>query len=167
MPKINTHLHLALLLSNKINISNLNSFYLGNAYPDCWKDSIEKSLQFHYKKDLNEPCNLNMFISKEERNDFNFGYYFHLWIDNHILEIDTGDISKYDCLICDMQSISPIIEQLKQFNYDGKEALAMQNILTLESEPMPLYLVSKDKINRYNNILNMLVNNFISEIERK
>ena len=57
MPKIHTHLHLALKLSKKINISDVDSFFLGSAYPDAWKTSTEKSLQYHYKKEAYEECN--------------------------------------------------------------------------------------------------------------
>ena len=163
MPKLNTHLHLAIKLSNKINIKDLNAFYLGNAYPDCWNVSIDQSIKNHYKKQINDLCDLESFKTNEEMNDFNLGYYFHLWIDNRILEVDTGDISKYDCMICDMQVIIPIIEQLKQFNYIDKELQSMNNILSLEKEPMPLYLVSNDKKNRYEEILDSLVNEFIEE----
>lgn len=165
MPKINTHLHLAIKLSEKLNIQNLNSFYLGNAYPDCWNYSIDQSIQLHYKNEFNSLCNLELFKENEEMNDFNLGYYFHLWVDNHILNNDTEDISKYDCLICDMEVILPIIDQLRQLEPVDKEHQAMQNILTLESEPMPLYLVSRDKKKRYEEILDELILRFIEEMK--
>ena len=44
MPKVNTHLHIALKLSEAMTIKDLDSFLLGNAYPDCWTTSSEKSL---------------------------------------------------------------------------------------------------------------------------
>lgn len=125
MPKVNTHLHIALKLSRIMDIKDLNSFLLGNAYPDCWTTSIEKSLCYHYKGEISSLCNLERFKRTEEKNDFNFGYYFHLWVDNRILEVDVGDISKYDCLICDMAMITPIIHQLKQLTVTDKKHQAL------------------------------------------
>ena len=95
--------------------------------------------------------------------DFNFGYYFHLWVDNRILEVDVDDISKDDCLICDMEVITPIIQQLKQHSVIGKEYQSMQNILSLESEPLFLCSVSEDKKKRYEAILDMLVDEFVKK----
>jgi len=164
MPKINTHLHLALKLSEKMDIVDLDAFFLGNVYPDCWNISIEQSLIYHYKNDRSNLCDVEKFKIDEEISDFNLGYMFHLWIDNRILEVDTKDISKYDCLICDMEVVVPIIQQLKQGVFTGKEYQAMQNILSLESEPIPLYLVPEDKKRRYNEILDKLVDEFIEEI---
>lgn len=163
MPNISTHLHLALKLSRKIEIKDLNAFYLGNAYPDQWKNSVEKSLDFHYKNTLSDICDCESFMKNEEMNDFNFGYYFHLWVDNHILEINTSDLTKYDCLICDMQVIYPIIMELKQESFTGKEYQAMQNILELEYMPLPLYMVTPDKRKRYEELLDQIVDEFLEK----
>ena len=163
MPKLNTHLHLGSKLSEVINIKDINSFLLGNVYPDCWNTSIEKSLEYHYKDTLSSFCNLESFKMNEEMNDFNLGYYFHLWIDNRILKEDIGDITKYDCLICDMPVIAPIICQFKEYKACGKEYQSIQNILELETEPMPLYLVSEEKKKRYYSILDKLVSEFVFE----
>ena len=164
MPKISTHLHLALKLSKIIKIKDLNFFLLGNAYPDCWKISVEKSLRLHYKDDASAPCCLEKFKENEEMDDFNFGYYFHLWVDNRIMEVDAGDISKDDCLICDMASVAPLIRQLEQYNAaDGREHQAVQNILALASEPLPLYEVPEDKKKRYDAILDTLADEFAKE----
>lgn len=163
MPKINTHLHLALKLNKVINICDLDSFLLGNAYPDCWSTSLEQSLVNHYKNDPSSLCNLELFKKFEKMDDFNFGYYFHLWVDNRILEVDVDDISKDDCLICDMEVITPIIQQLKQHSVIGKEYQSMQNILSLESEPLFSYSVSEDKKKRYEAILDMLIDEFVKK----
>lgn len=163
MPKINTHLHLALKLLEISNINDVNAFLLGNAYPDCWSISFEKSLEYHYKETVESLCNLEKFRQKEEINDFNLGYYFHLWVDNRILTKDVGNISKYDCMICDMPVIAPIIEKFRAYEPVNREYQSVQNILQLESEPMPLYLVSKEKNIRYNSILDDLVHQFASE----
>lgn len=163
MPKIHTHLHLGLKLSKVINIKDMQSFLLGNAYPDCGKSSIDKSLKYHYKDDVSSLCDLELFKKNEEMNDFNLGYYYHLWIDNRILKEDLGDITKYDCLICDMPVIGSIIEQFKEYKACGKEYQAIQNILALEQEPMPLYLVSEAKKQRYHELLDKLVCEFVSE----
>ncbi len=151
MPKISTHLHLAMKLSKKINITDLNSFYLGNAYPDCWNDSVEEGNRRHCEADA-------------EESGFNLGWKFHLWVDNRMKDIDTGDISKYDCMICDMPVIGHLIEELKQHAFVGKEAEAMNNILSLELEPIPLYLVPAEKMKRYEEMLDMLVDEFISTL---
>lgn len=164
MPKIHTHLHLALKLSKKINISDVDSFFLGSAYPDAWKTSTEKSLQYHYKKEAYEECNLEAFMKNEPMDDFNLGYYFHLWIDNRILETDTSDINKQDCLICDMEGILPMIQHLRELKLSGKRYEAFQNILCLESEPMLLYRVPEMRKKKYEEILDKLVNEFIKEL---
>ena len=44
MPKIHTHLALAMKLSQQININNLNAFLLGNAYPDIWDENIDEAI---------------------------------------------------------------------------------------------------------------------------
>lgn len=162
MPKISTHLHLALKLSKKINICNMDSFILGSAYPDCWNTSLEQSLVNHYKSDTSSLCNLELFEKDKQINDFNFGYYFHLWVDNRILEVNVEGISKDDCLICDMEMITPIIQQLKQHSVNSEEEnQALNNILTLESERISSSFISEDKKKRYDDILNMLVDEFI------
>ena len=163
MPKVNTHLHMALKLCKVMCIKDLDSFLLGNAYPDCWETSVEKSLCYHYKDELSSLCNLERFKRTAEMDDFNLGHYFHLWVDNRILEVDVGDISKYDCLICDMAVIAPIIHQLAQLTVSDKKRQALQNILALESEPIPLYLIPEEKKRRYDAILNMMVNKFVKE----
>ena len=81
----------------------------------------------------------------------------HVWIDEHIKEMELGDITKYDCMICDMPVIGPLIEELRQETYSGTEEEAMKKILSLETEPIPLYLVSEEKKLRYERILETLV----------
>ena len=161
MPQTSTHLHLALKLQKKINITDSYSFLLGNAYPDQWKDSFEKSLELHYKSDPSGSCNLDEFLKDNRLNDdFNLGHYFHLWVDNEIQKIDVGDISKSDCLIYDMEIIRPAILQLKQNSYPDKKLQAMDNILTLESTPLPLYIPDSEKKVRYDKILEQLIRDF-------
>lgn len=65
MPKVYTHLHIALKLSEAMTIKDLDSFLLGNAYPDYWTTSIEKSLCYHYKDDISSLCDLERFKSTE------------------------------------------------------------------------------------------------------
>lgn len=81
----------------------------------------------------------------------------HAWIDEHIKEMELGDITKYDCMICDMPVIGPLIEELRQGTYSGAEEAAMKKILSLETEPIPLYLVPDEKKLRYERILEILV----------
>ena len=163
MPKINTHLHAALELTKRMDVNNLESFYLGNVYPDCGNYSEEEQCLYHYKKDISRLCNIEMFIETEERNDFNLGYLFHLWFDNYILNVDVEDISKYDCMICDMEVILPVIHELQKKEYAGKEAEAMQKILLLESEPIPLYLVPEHKKEKYTEMLNEAIDTFLEQ----
>lgn len=167
MPKISTHLHLALKLSQKIKISDLNSFYLGNAFPDCWNESDDNAKKYHYFKELSYECDLESFIKNEDINNFNFGHYFHLWVDNHIsqvlLEYNYTNINKYDCIICDMPIIAFIIEELKQYTCIKKQYQALKNILSLESEPVPLYIVSIEKKKNYEEILDKLIDEFLND----
>ena len=167
MPNINTHLHAALKLSKKMEVKNLDTFYLGNVYPDCWDYSEEEQCLYHYKKDISRLCDIEKFMETKERNAFNLGYLFHLWLDNYILNVDMKDISKYDCMICDMEVILPLILELQKKTFEGKEAQAMEKILALESEPMPLYLVPEHKKEKYIEILDEAVETFVDEIRRK
>lgn len=160
MPRINTHLHLALKLSQRIRIDNLDSFFLGNAYPDCWHISMEQSLCNHYKSDPTGLCNLESFKREHGNNDFDLGYFFHLWIDNRILEVNTGNISKQDCMICDMEIIAPLIQRLKMGEFEGEELLAMQNISLMEAAPIPTLAVSDEKKVQYQNLLEMMADEF-------
>lgn len=167
MPQVSTHLHLALKLQKKINIADSDSFLLGNAFPDQWKDSFEKSLGLHYKTDPSGVCNLDEFLKNNRLdNDFNLGYYFHLWVDNEIQKVNVGNISKSDCLIYDMEIIRPAILQLKQNIWQDKKLQAMNNILSLESTPLPLYIPDSEKKTRYDNILEQLVCEFATKIRK-
>ena len=163
MPKVNTHLHIALKLSEKMCIKDLDSFLLGSAFPDCWNTSAEKSLRYHYKDEVSCLCDLERFKQTEEMDDFGFGYYFHLWVDNRILKIDIGDISKQDCLVCDMAVITPIVHHIGKIAVTGKKHQALQNILALKSEHIPEYSVPEEKRKRYDAILDLLVDEFLKE----
>ena len=165
MPKIHTHLSLALKLSKRIHINDLNAFLLGNTYPDIWDENIDDALHLHYKKDADSECDLTSFLVDNNLNDeFHLGYYFHLWVDNQIKYIDLLNISKYDCMICDYEMISPFISTL-QANHD-KEKLALNNIYKLSNEPMPLYLVHHNKKQQYLDILDTLVDQFIEHLKK-
>ncbi len=164
MPKITTHLHLALKLLDKISIKDKKAFLLGNAYPDCMYAGEEEFLSLHYKDSRYSLCDLKKFKEQEKKNDFNLGYYFHLWTDNRIREVDTGDISKYDCIICDIPVILPAVEELKKESFSGRKETAMGNILALESEAVPLIEVPDEKRKKYEEILDVLAEKFASEI---
>ena len=164
MPKITTHLHLALKLLDKISIKDKKAFLLGNAYPDCAGVREEEFLSLHYKQSRYGLCNLEKFAEQEEKNDFNLGYYCHLWTDNRIIEVDTGDISKYDCIICDIPVILPAVEELKKESFCGREETAMGNILALESEAVPLIEVTREKRKKYDEVLDGIADKFASEI---
>ena len=164
MPRIHTHLALALKLSEQININNLNAFLLGNAYPDIWDENINEAIHLHYKNDANSKCNLTSFLKDYNLSDaFNLGYYFHLWVDNEIKYMNLLDISKYDCMICDNEILSPIIPNLVACH--DKEKQALNNIYKLNHEPMPLYLVHLDKKEQYHHILDTLVYHFIQHLK--
>lgn len=160
MPKIHTHLHLAILLSEKIEIQNLEQMLLGSAYPDCWKTDERLSKELHYKETFEANCDLTVFLQMEDMDDFTLGYYFHLWVDNYIKQVDLQDITKHDCLICDMEMVFSYLSKLQNREYQGKEKLAMDNIILLEQEPMPLYLVSDEKKLRYHELLARIVTAF-------
>ena len=165
MPKIHTHLSLALKLSKQVHINNLTTFLLGNAYPDIWDENIDDALHLHYKKDADSECDLKSFLNENDLNDeFNLGCYFHLWVDNEIRHIDLLNISKYDCMIIDHEIIFPIIPALTASS--DKEKQALNNIYKLSNEPMPLYLVHHDKKQQYLDILDTLVNQFIEHLKK-
>lgn len=164
MPQITTHLHLAKLLSQRISINHTTSFLLGNAYPDCWQQSISQSLKLHYKQADDSNCSLSEFLTHNHLDDFHFGYYFHLWTDNYMLHIDTLNISKQDSLICDREVIQPLLIELMNLELrNPKEQQAMENIRLLESKPLSLYLVSLDKNQQYLEILEQCVKTFLDE----
>ncbi len=165
MPKVHTHLALAMKLSQQMNINHLNAFLLGNAYPDIWDEDINKAVKLHYKIDANSACDLTLFLNDNELSDeFHLGYYFHLWIDNEIKHIDLLDVSKYDCMICDHEIISPIIPTLVANN--DKEKQALNNIYKLSNVPLPLYIVHHDKKEQYLHILDTLVDQFIEHLKK-
>lgn len=165
MPKIHTHIHLGVLLSQKIKIENLESFLLGNAYPDCWKEDEILAMMLHYKDDVNEQCDFNKFLSNEPKDDFHFGYYFHLWVDHYMKCVDVQDITYYDCLICDMEEILSYLTDMNQQGLSQKEKIAMNHMRELERQSMPLYLVSDEKKERYLKLLDWIVDRFIKEME--
>lgn len=166
MPSVNTHLHLALLATKKLLVNDTDAFLLGNAYPDQWDLSEYKSVLLHYKNTAEGECNLDKFLLCENRDDFTLGYYFHLWCDEYVKGIELEDLTKYDRLICDMEVLIPVIYALNNKTYTGKYQQAMDNILTLEREPMPLYLVSPSKKEKYIAVLENIVESFIKEYER-
>lgn len=164
MPKIHTHLHLALLLQKKMKIANEHSFLLGTVYPDCFHVSVEKAKLLHYM--IEDNCDLSKFIQNKKWNYFTFGYYFHLWVDNYIQKMDLNNITVSDCLLCDMEVIAPILQELLNVKYEGKEKEAQDNLTQLEKIPMPLYLVDEEKKKKYNLLLNEINEQFIKEMKR-
>lgn len=163
MPRIHTHLNLALRLLKRIEITNSIPFLLGNAYPDCFEEDGDKAMRLHYKECREDECHLDVFLENEEKNDFNFGYYFHLWVDNYMKEVDCLDISSSDCLICDMEEIRETILNLYRETYEGKELEAFHHIRRLESTPMPLYMVFEEKKDVYSHILDTIVDAFMED----
>ena len=131
MPKINTRLHAAVRLAERMQIQDLTGFYLGAA------------------------C-----ANGDEQNEF------HAWFENYMAELDMQDISVYDQLICDMEVILPVIQELQKQELSGKRAEAMETILQLESEPMPLYLVPEQKKQAYIQILDHAIEAYMMRGER-
>lgn len=167
MPGIHTHLNLAQRFLEKTALDAPGAFLLGNAYPDCFGQSLQRSVRLHYKRDICDNCDLSAFLKAEGRDDFCLGYYFHLWVDNAIRAVDVGDISKEDCLICDMDVIGPAIRAAKDHAVTEKEHQALGNILELEAKAKPLYLVPGEKKRAYGKILDALVYNFVSTEYKK
>lgn len=165
MPKINTHLHLAQKLSKRIRIANLDSFFLGNVFPDCWHSSLDRAVSNHYKSTPSSLCDLQAFTEDRVQNDFNLGYFFHLWIDNRMAGTDTGDISREDCMICDMEVIAPIIQQLKGRTFENEELQAVQNLRLIETEPVLTCIVPEEKRIQYDKLLDALVDAFLEVLE--
>lgn len=160
MPRLHTHLHLSKIFLEQYPMKNPDSFLLGNIYPDQFEDS-EKMMHDHYKNNIEDDCNLSQFLNEKNLDDFNMGFYFHLWVDNKIKTINLYDITKQDCLICDMDAIFPIIEDLKSKSFTGIEKEAFEHLHQLDHIPMLLYIVSKDKQEKYEKILHQLVSDFI------
>lgn len=167
MPGIHTHLNLAQRLLKEITVESPGAFLLGNAYPDRFGESIQKSIELHYKQALHDPCDLGAFLDAEPRDDFTLGYYFHLWVDNRMMTVDVQDIQKLDCLICDMEVIGPAIQAARDHAATDRERQALRNILELEQKPVPLYSVPEEKKKRYDKILYSMVRDFICEEWRK
>lgn len=160
MPPIHTHLHLALLFLEKTALNNPDIFLLGTAYPDCFDLDEEAFLYRHGRRDAADFCDYGV-LTDETRDEFTLGWYFHLWTDNHIREMELEDISRHDCLICDMDAFGPVWQRLSGMEWDGKRRQAMENIQQLACQPMPLYLVFDEKKRRYRAILEQLVEKFI------
>ncbi|MBE6114577.1 MAG: hypothetical protein E7191_05805 [Erysipelotrichaceae bacterium] len=165
MPSISTHLHLALLASDRLPITDTDAFLLGSVYPDQMYISEYKSVLLHYKEHVEDPCDLKRFLECESKDDFTLGYYYHLWCDEYVKHVELEDITKYDRLICDMEVLIPVIQRLCNNSYTGKYQQSMENIMILEREPMPLYLVSPSKKEKYVEVLESIVDAFVKELE--
>lgn len=164
MPKIQTHLHLGIIYLNQFAIKNENAFLLGCSYPDNWYLDEADALKRHYKNENTSPCDLNSFLQKHDlKDDFNFGYYFHLWLDNEINTVETDGISMYDCLLSDHDVIYSYIQSLHGDNELQNQAL--KNIQYALNQPLPLYLVPTDKVNKYKKILNLLITKFVLHLK--
>lgn len=137
MAAINTHLHLAIKFSKIVSIENLNAFLLGVAYPYTLETKVT--------------------------DDFYLGYNFQTWIEQYLLNVEFHEITKYDRLICDMEVILPYIEQLQQLSLVDYEQVAMNCIMALENEPMPLYMVKEDTKNTYHQMLDIMINEYIAQ----
>lgn len=161
MPKLSTHLNLALILGKKLNIQDLRSLFLGAVYPDALDDE-DLFLKLHFKNNVKDLCDLKVFLSKiKTRDEFSLGYFFHLYLDNVYESYDFKDIRQYDVLICDMQRVIPFLDLIKEDTDNPKEKRALQNIKRLDREPMPLYMVFKERAMAYEEILEKIVDDFL------
>ncbi len=160
MPKISTHINLALKLFEKLDIENETAFLLGSAYADCGYKDRRQMLKNHYKNTPEDFCNLKAFLKENVLDDFNFGWYFHLWTDNRIRHMDLEDISDYDRVIFDMPRVQPVVLKLAEKEFCGREKQALENILDMANRPVPLYLPSEEKAEKYKEILNNLAARF-------
>ena len=164
MPKIQTHLHFGVLYMNQFEIKDENAFLLGCAYPDSWHLDELDARNKHYKKESTSQCNLDLFLKDFNlNNEFNLGYYLHLWLDNEIKTVETDSISMYDCLLSDQDIIYPYIQSLHGDN--EQEIQALENIQHALNQPLPLYFVPKDKVHKYNKILHLLLTRFILHLK--
>ncbi len=161
MPKLSTHLNLALILGEKLNIQDLRDLFLGSAYPDVLDDE-KLFLKLHFKNTAEGLCDLKTFLLKvKTRDNFSLGHFFHLYLDNVYENYDFKDIKKYDALICDMQRVMPYLDLVKIETIDPKKKRAILNIKRLDLEPMPLYMVFKERVIAYEEILEKIVNDFL------
>ncbi len=161
MPKLSTHLNLALILGEKLNIQDLRSLLLGASYPDVLDDE-KMFLKLHFKSTAKDLCDLNDFLLKTKtRDNFSLGHFFHLYLDNVYENYDFNDIKRYDGLICDMQRVIPYLDLIKKDTDNPKEKRALQNIKRLDQEPMPLYMVFKERVIAYEEILEKIVIDFL------
>lgn len=164
MPKIQTHLHLGIIYLNQFEIKDENAFLLGCSYPDKWHLNKEDALKRHYKNESTSPCHLDSFLKDYNlQDDFNLGYYFHLWLDNEIKTVETDGISMYDCLLSDHDVIYSFVQSLHADN--ELQAQALENIHYALNQPLPLYLVPIDKVNKYKKILNLLITKFVLHLK--
>ena len=135
---IHTYLHCGILLSEKVEILDLESFLLGCGYSGS-------------------------LINGELVSDsFRLGYTFHSWLDTHLI-IDLEDLSASDRLILDMERVIPLFYSVFKGDYEGIMREAYENILSLENLPMPLYLVSPSKKEKYTKVLVELIEVFLGE----
>ena len=161
MPKLSTHLNLALILGEKIKIQDLRSLFLGAAYPDVLDDD-DLFLKLHFKKTAKDLCDLKTFLLKvKTRDNFSLGHFFHLYLDNVYESYDFKDIKKYDALICDMQRVIPYLDLVKIETIEPKKKRAIQNIKRLDLEPIPLYMIFKEQAIAYEEILEKIVADFL------
>ncbi len=165
MPKLSTHLHIALKLSEKFEKIDKNEMFSGAGYPITRAGSDDDTVRLHYREDFVDVCHLDKFLDDNDIEDFNLGWFLHLWTDNYFAGLDMGDISVYDMMICDMGQVVPALQELIEDESDGRDIYATVNLRALEREPLPLYLVSDEKRDRYFEILDKAVEVFCEEFD--
>lgn len=71
----------------------------------------------------------------------------------------------YDCLICDMEVVGPIVLEIKEKEFTGNKQEAKECVMQLERVPMPLYFVFEEKREKYKAKLNELIDMFFCEFD--
>lgn len=129
MPNISTQINFIRILTNKnFNDFDINFLTLGSIAPNYYAifNDINKECISHFKKNINDKCDLNKFnlnISNKNLNylerSFAIGYYIHLWLDNYFDE----NIKKFFFENCTVKSFKSVILNENIKNYDVKPLL--------------------------------------------
>ena len=158
MLSVSTCLHLALKLGEVINEDNTDMLLLGSAYQYSANEAEPEQNVINAYKEYKS--------AENSEKAFALGCLFRVWLDAECGNISMKNINKYDKLICDMEAVIPAVYRLKEKSFEGRAEEAMRNILALENEPMPLYLVPGKKKNRYVKKLKSIAKSFKEQLEK-
>lgn len=137
------HLAIAKELEKKLGIKNSYDYYLGSIAPDLAKQIGKSKVESHFLMNTyaNDVPNIKMFISKYpkfRRNNYDLGYFIHLYTDKIWFEDFIENITSETCIkLKDGTVIETTKEEMQQLIYSDYTNL---NIRLIEEYDLDLSL---------------------------